>query len=69
MEELCDMDNRVEKCFAKLVNNNVLIKDDGFKAILTTTQQIYYDLKYITETLKKLDKVEDAKNDWKYESF
>lgn len=59
-----DLDVRINKCLT-LINDNPPLTDESHRASLVTMQQIYYELQYVTERMKRDDEAEERKNDWK----
>lgn len=63
-----DLDSRINQCL-KLIAENPALIDRSYQATLLTMQQIYFELKYITQRMKRDDEAEERKNDWKYCNF
>lgn len=60
-----DLENRIKLCIRNLTANPNAV-DHGVQAVLLTMQQIYSELKYITQRMQRDDNVQDAKNEWKF---
>lgn len=59
-----NLDARINNCL-KLIAENPALVDRSYHASLLTMQQIYYELKFITQRMKRDDEAEERKNDWK----
>lgn len=62
-----DVDDRIKTCVMKIIHDPEF-DDPCFEAMLTFVQKIHKELKFMTQRMKRVDNVEDEKNDWKFAS-
>lgn len=63
-----DIDERINRCLSKIIDNPTF-DDLSFETMLRFVQKAHKELKFMTQRMKRVDNVEDEKNDWKFASL
>lgn len=65
LSEERELETRIKTCIRSITSNSTAI-DHGVQAAVLTMQQIYNELKFITQRMQRDDLVQEAKTEWKY---